>query len=62
VGVSFRKEPTQLCQEVVFPKRKSSPSFITLLKASDSPAVGGPTVDNGGYADWWVQVEMLLVV
>jgi hypothetical protein len=51
VGVSFRKEPTQLCQEVVFPKRKSSPSFITLLKA----------VDNGGYADWWVQVEMLLV-
>jgi hypothetical protein len=43
VGVSFQKEPTQLCQEVVFPKRRSSRFFITLLKA----------VDNGGYADWW---------
>ncbi len=65
VGVSFRKEPTQLCQEVVFPKRRSSPSCITLLKASDSPAVGEyaiATVDNDGYVDWWVQVEMLLVV
>ena len=28
---------------------------------SVSPAVGGPTVDNVGYADLWVQVEMLLV-
>jgi hypothetical protein len=43
VDVSSRKEPTQLCQEVVFPKRRSSPSSITLLKA----------VDNVGYADWW---------
>ena len=64
VGVSFRKEPTQFCQEVAFPERRSSPSCITLLKASDSPAVGEyaiATVDNVGYADWWVQVEMLLV-
>jgi hypothetical protein len=41
VGVSFQKEPTQLCQAVVFPKRRSSRSFITLLKA----------VDNVVYAD-----------
>jgi hypothetical protein len=51
VGVSFQKEPTRLFQEVVFPKRRSSPSCITLLKAAD----------NVGYADWLVQVEMLLV-
>ena len=51
VGVSFQKEPTQLYQEVVFPERRSSPFSITLLKA----------VGNGGYADLWVQVEMLLV-
>jgi hypothetical protein len=51
VGVSFLKEPTQLCQAVVFLKRRSSPSCITLLKA----------VDNDGYAAWWVQAEMLLV-
>jgi hypothetical protein len=43
VGVSFQKEPTQLYQEVVFPKRRSSRFSITLLKA----------VDNAGYADWW---------
>jgi hypothetical protein len=43
VVVSFQKEPTQLCQDVVFPKRRSSPYSIILLKA----------VDNGGYADWW---------
>jgi hypothetical protein len=43
VGVSFQKEPTQLCQEVVpaYAGRRSSRFFITLLKA----------VDNGGYAD-----------
>jgi hypothetical protein len=44
VGVSFQKEPTRLCQEVAFPKRRSSLSCISLLKA----------VDNGVYADWWV--------
>jgi hypothetical protein len=52
VVVSFRKEPTQFCQEVVFLKKRSFPSCITLLKA----------VAKGGYVDWWVQVEMLLVV
>jgi hypothetical protein len=44
VVVSSQKEHTQLCQEVVFPERRSSPSSITWLKA----------VDNGEYADWWV--------
>jgi len=43
VGVSFQKDPTQLYQEVAFPKRRSSPYFTTFLKA----------VDNGGSADWW---------
>jgi hypothetical protein len=42
VGLSSQKEPTQLCQEVVFPKRRLSLSCITFLKA----------VDNGRYADW----------
>jgi len=43
VGVSSQKEPTQPCQEVVFPKRRSSLSYTIWLKA----------VANGGYADWW---------
>jgi hypothetical protein len=43
VGVSSQKEPTQLCQEAVFPKRRSSPFCIIFLKA----------VDNGVHADWW---------
>ena len=62
VGVSSQREPTQPCQEVAFPERRSFPSCITWQKASDSPAVGGPTVDNEGYADWWEYVEIQLVV
>jgi hypothetical protein len=49
VGVSSQKEPTQFCQEAVFPKRRSSPYSITWLKA----------VDKDRYADWWEYVEML---
>jgi hypothetical protein len=49
VGVSSQKEPTQLCQEAVFPKRRSSPYSITWQKA----------VDKDRYADWWEYVEML---
>jgi hypothetical protein len=44
VVISFQKDPTPLCQDAVFPKRRSSPYSIILQKA----------VDNGGYAVWWV--------
>jgi len=40
VGVSFQKEPTQLCLDAVFPKRRSSPFFITLQKAVVCRLVG----------------------
>ena len=33
VVIASQKEPTQLCQDVVFPRRRSSPYFTTWLKA-----------------------------